>query len=211
MSKLDLLLKDFYQGQSLSQKQIDAIKQSSKSNKSSDASKNNTRISDDLASKSHQHQHQHINWLQQCAIAIVLTLSLLSLTNHYLNTKHQKHQVLDEIALNHHEPFKADVTNSNFVTVGNKLNGANFDVVIPEHIQKQFNLVGARYCSIAKQLAIHLKLSDKNTAKTSSLFITPTTTKFRNIENNTELAKRHKAHYWSHKSLFYALLNEEVL
>ena len=210
MSKLDLLLKDFYQGKSLPQEQLDAIKQAPIENTNQDVPKKHSRRSDDSTPEFHQ-QHQRFSWLQQSAIAIALMLSLLGMTNHYLSTKHQKHQVIDEIVLNHHKPFQADVTNSNFTTVGKKLSGANFDVNVPEHIQKQFHLLGARYCSIANQLAIHLKLLDKHTDKESSLFITPTATKFKNIENDTELAKQHEAHYWSHKSLFYALLSEDTL
>jgi len=208
MSKLDLLLKDFYQGESLPQQQLDAIKQSSMHNQDVDITKKSTQTGNDLTPSFHQ-QRKRFSGLQQCAAALVITLSLLSVTTYYLNTKHQKHQLLDEIALNHHKQFKADVINSNFITIGNELSGANFNIDIPEHIQDQYHLLGARYCSIAKQLAVHLKLLDKRTAKTSSLFITPTTAQFKNIQNDTDLTKQHHAHFWSHNSLFYALLSED--
>lgn len=217
MSRLDVLLKDFYQSESLSQQQLEIIKKISINNnlESTKESESSSYYQKQRQYKKQQHkkqrQHKQSSWLQQCAIAVVAFFILSVVTAYYFNVEHKKHLLIHEIALNHHKPFKADVIDSNFMTVSHSLNKVDFDITIPKDIQNQFTLVGARYCTISQQLAIHLQLLDKETAQKSSLFITPSAKNFRHIENDTEFKNQKDAHYWSHDYLFYALLKGDII
>ena len=225
MSKLDLLLQDYYRGQSLPRQKAADIKQAAQSlqpEKSLQLEKSlqpaeSLQPTESLQLENRTYRQSPFNgksfWRQGLAALLLVTV-LSGVTYYHFNSHDTQYNIANEIALNHHKPFKADVLNSSFTNLSGSLSGANFSVSVPLHIRQQFDLLGARYCSISKQLAVHLQLIDKQTAQRSSLFITPSNKLFRQLPNNVVLTAHDNAHharYWSSDDLFYALLSNDVL
>lgn len=203
MSKLDLLLKDFYQGESLCQQKMDEILQSTTNIVSATDQDQQAKPAQYTPTTSSARTVLNRQWV---AFALVGLLTLGAATYH-LDANYHRQRVLAEITLNHDKPFNANISDINFTDLKGALDGASFDVNIPDSIRSQFTLAGARYCSIANQLAVHLQLVDKETAETSSLFITPQSRKMRLLES--EPASENTV-YWSNQSLFYALLSNDT-
>jgi len=224
MNKLDILLQDYYRGRALPQERIDAIKWSEELSRDeisvaratvesasetafvSKPSRNQQGQCSEVSGKTRLKIH-----LLRYAIAASLLLALFgSLISYHLSGLHKPFHIANEIALNHYKPFKADVEGSNFTRLSESLDEVEFTIAVPPRILQKFNLLGARYCSISNQPAIHFQLVDKYTTEKSSLFMTTASKTLRQFQDDaviTEHDSDHRAHYWSNDNLFYALLS----
>ncbi len=211
MSMMDLLLKDFYQEQSLSSEKLESIKGSMLDESKNKDTIHQTEVTNSRVASPSSYQHNSRQNMRKGLFTLAFILVMLIPLALVINTGKQKHRLINEIVLNHQKPFIADVVGSDFVKIQNDLSAVNFDINVPVHIRGKYQLLGARYCSLANQLAIQLQLLDKKTQKKSSLFITPLSEEVRPFSSNVNNGVNYASHYWSNQSLFYALLSENTL
>ncbi|MFK7800296.1 MAG: hypothetical protein AB8G95_01570 [Anaerolineae bacterium] len=93
------------------------------------------------------------------ALFIALSLGLFGLQR-YSSNQHIE-SVAAEIALNHAKKFNTEFTATNIANLSEEMHLLDFSVVHPQRMQyENYNIIGARYCTIDSSIAVQIHLED---------------------------------------------------
>ena len=140
------------------------------------------------------------------AAMIILTFFVATLATVYVLKPHSL--MINEIALNHQHEFEPDVMSSDITTISQRMKRLPFTVNIPGRIPDNYQLIGARYCSIEGQLAVHIKLLNQDNNQRASLFITPLNDSLNKRDSLSMPEEDMTISYWPEQSAFYVFVED---
>ena len=87
----------------------------------------------------------------------------------------------------------------------------DFSLDLPADIQRNFQLIGGRYCSIQGGLAAQLKVRNRVNGAVSTLYVTTLTEKLARIKEQHVLQGRVDIHLWRQQGRFFGLATDAAL
>ena len=142
------------------------------------------------------------------ALPAGILLALLAL-HHGTVTERTPH-VVSEAAMNHSTELDMEFTTASVHELNAQMRLLPFDIALPEHLGRQYRLIGARYCSISSHLAVHLKLLDRTTDQLVSLFATGLFDRLARIDHERESLDGVTVALFQKGELFYALAQSRL-
>jgi hypothetical protein len=145
------------------------------------------------------------------AVAALLLLSITVGTHQYGTNSERTLRTLNEAAMNHSTRLQLEFKASSIGGVDQQMSQLQFKIAFPSEFTVQFEVVGARYCTINGELAAHVMFLDKDTNKQMSLFIAPSGEKLRTVDATHEKIKGVNVKLWAKTGLFYAMASRSPL
>ena len=115
------------------------------------------------------------------------------------------HQVLEEIAMNHAKGLDVEVASADFGVVQSALERIGFDLRPGEQTQRDFQLIGGRYCSIRGQLAAQLKMRSIETGLSHTLYVTRLNEPLASIQQGVKEWEDVKIRLWQADGRFFGM------
>ncbi len=115
-------------------------------------------------------------------------------------------RALQEVALNHTTRFELEFENDSISKIDDQMTLLPFDLTLPEPLAKQYQVEGARYCSLSGQLAAHVKLIDRSSDKPVSVFMTRASDELGVIDDSEEAVDGVNVRIWRQSGLLYAMV-----
>ncbi len=138
--------------------------------------------------------------------ASILLAGLVVYTHHNIVASQRTEMVMKEAALNHLSKLKMDARAQSLADLQGQLGELPFEIKLPDSsFFVKLALLGGRYCTMNGNLAAHLKLSDPETMKEYSLFLTPSEEGLLSLKQNTERLSGVDVKLWSENNVVYAL------
>jgi hypothetical protein len=114
-------------------------------------------------------------------MTVLLLIGFIGLYLH-LHKATMIENVLAEMAMNHQERLKVEVTSDRYQVVQEKLGELDFSILpLKSEFLMNYTLLGGRYCSIHGGLAVQLKVQDKASGELLTLYVTKLTAELENI------------------------------
>ena len=107
--------------------------------------------------------------------------------------------------MNHSTRLQLEFEGSTIVEIDKHMSQLPFSVQLPSQFNKQYSVLGARYCTINGELAAHVKFIDRETDKQISLFMTRSVEDLQKINTTTEQVDGVNVSLWNESGLFYAM------
>ena len=115
------------------------------------------------------------------------------------------HYVSKEIAMNHIKNLGAEYNFDSFKDISKEMKDLDFSSTEPLfYNEKEFELIGSRYCSIQGNIAAQIKLADIN-GKVHTLYQTALTEDLKQLQNNSLIVDGVKIRLWEENGLFMGL------
>ena len=185
MDKIDQLVKTHYLSQQPDQEWLDAV----------------------LADK---RQPIKVRRLLQIA-AILLICVTVGVLYRIDSSQYTTDMVLLEVAMNHEKNLAPEVHATDYESIQKAMHKIRFQIKPPKQILADYNLIGARYCSVAGTLAVQLKLRHKSKFLVDTLFITTRTEGLATIGDERARVGDTNISLWSSPHLFFALATNGVV
>lgn len=142
-----------------------------------------------------------MQWSMAAALLLAVTVGV-----HTIGTTSERTEIaLREAAMNHATKLNLEFVSEEITELDRDMDQLHFAVSMPDNLDKQFALLGARYCSMRGNLAAHLKLVDRGTDKHVSLFMTPMVDEFKRISAERHGVQGVDVQLWHESGMFYAL------
>lgn len=142
-----------------------------------------------------------LQWSMAAAVLLAVSVGV-----HTIGTTSERTEIaLREAAMNHATKLNLEFVSEEITELDRDMNQLPFVVSMPGHLDEQFALLGARYCSMRGNLAAHLKLVDRGTDKHVSLFMTPMVDEFKRISAERHGVQGVDVQLWHESGMFYAL------
>lgn len=139
------------------------------------------------------------------SVAALLLLSVSVGVHEYGTHSERTHRTLNEAAMNHSTRLQLEFEGSSIVEIDEHMSQLPFKVQLPAEFNKQYSVLGARYCTINGELAAHVKFFDRETKKQISLFMTRSVDDLRKIKATSEQVDGVNVSLWNESGLFYAM------
>ena len=184
MKEIDQHIKAYYTNKSLSSKQLEAIEQSSQ-----------------VSPKR----------IVPRFISYAAAISLLALCAYFLLIapirKQDKmvHAFSEEVAFNHEKQLSSDIVTSTITELNTQMNKLDFELGLPQDIQKNYQLLGGRYCSVDNRIAAQLKVKN-STGSVGTLYVLKKVEPF-DIQD-VVLFKKTKVDIWDDGKLLFVFAND---
>lgn len=141
---------------------------------------------------------------QQTAMACALIM-LVTIWVHNLGSQTQLAQrTLREVAMNHTTRLEPEFRGVSLAMLDNSMHQLPFNLVLPKSIDSAYELIGSRYCSLGGVLAAHVKLQDKQSGNTVSLFVTSNSAELTQIQSQQQKLEGVDVEIWREGGLFFA-------
>ena len=138
--------------------------------------------------------------------ASLLLMSLVVLTHQNILASQRTDTVMREVALNHSSKLKVDAESGSLIELQGQLNELPFEIKMPDSgFFAKLAVLGGRYCTLNGSLAAHLKLSDPETSKEYSLFLTPSTEDLLSIKSDETILSGVDVKLWHENDVVYAV------
>jgi peptide methionine sulfoxide reductase MsrA len=188
MTEIDDRLRDYYRGLLLNETDLQNIAFSGRGQ---------TRVNHVLFSWS----MGGFTWVA----AAVLLLSISVGIHEYGTHSERTYRTLNEAAMNHSTRLQLEFEASTIVEIDRHMLQLPFKVQLPTAFNKQYRVLGARYCTINGELAAHVKFIDRDTDEQVSLFMTRSVDDLQKINATSEQVDGVKVSLWNESGLFYAM------
>jgi hypothetical protein len=159
-----------------------------------------------------------IPWLRRPVAGLAWVASLLVMVMlvqfFYHQQSHQSNLtalVLEEIAMNHNKKLDAEYRETQPEILRVAMQRLDFPLNLPVDIQRDFQLVGGRYCSIQGGLAAQLKVRNRVSGTVSTLYVTELTEKLARIKEQHVLQGSVEIHLWQQQGRFFGLATDAAL
>ncbi len=159
-----------------------------------------------------------IPWLRRPVAGLAWGASLLVVVMvvqfFYYQQSHQSNLtalVLEEIAMNHNKKLDAEYMETQPEILRVAMQRLDFPLNLPVDIQRDFQLVGGRYCSIQGGLAAQLKVRNRVSGAVSTLYVTELTEKLARIKEQHVLQGSVDIHLWQQQGRFFGLATDAAL
>jgi anti-sigma factor RsiW len=116
--------------------------------------------------------------------------------------------VLEEIAMNHNKRLNAEYVETRPDVLRTAMQRLDFSLELPEDIQRDFQLIGGRYCSIQGGLAAQLKVRSNRSGEVSTLYVTALTDKLQRIKEQRVAQGDVDIHLWQQQGRFFGLATD---
>ncbi|MFK7993094.1 MAG: hypothetical protein AB8B87_03090 [Granulosicoccus sp.] len=110
-----------------------------------------------------------------------------------------------EAALNHVTQLSIEFDASTVAELNQRMQLLPFNVTLPGSLDEDLNLLGARYCTVSGNLAVHLKLINQASRRNVSLFMTPVFDDLEAIEEEGINIDGINVEMWQEQGMFYAM------
>jgi len=181
MDRFDKKIADFYQSKSMSSERMQLLLAQSRS-------------------------ARHKRWLPAYAAALLLTVIAVGIMHQHLILKERKDFALREAAMNHITKLQVDFASSSLADLKSSMSELDFALRLPTRTAPdQINLIGARYCTIAGNLAAHLRFNHPTTKQQLSLFMTPIADELKHMLSEQVQIEGVNVRLWQENGLFYAM------
>jgi len=112
-------------------------------------------------------------WFKFSFAAMAVSVLLLSLFL-FRGTESIAGKIAEEIAYNHNKNIQLEIKTSSIDDIQNFLSKIDFTLIQSKYLPAgNWELVGARYCSIQGKLAVLMKLKNQSEGKTQTLYQVP--------------------------------------
>lgn len=119
-------------------------------------------------------------WFKLSFAAMAVSVLLLSLFL-FRGTESPAGKIAEEIAYNHNKNMQLEIKTSSIDDIQNFLSKIDFTLIQSKHLPNEhWELMGARYCSIQKKLAVLMKLKNQSDGKIQTLYQVPYPEDFKN-------------------------------
>jgi len=159
-----------------------------------------------------------IPWLRRPVVGLAWVASLLVVVMvvqfFYYQQSHQSNLtalVLEEIAMNHNKKLDAEYVETRPEILRVAMQRLDFPLNLPVDVQRDFQLVGGRYCSIQGGLAAQLKVRNRVSGAVSTLYVTELTEKLARIREQHVLQGSVNIHLWQQQGRFFGLATDAAL
>ncbi|VAX31436.1 hypothetical protein MNBD_NITROSPIRAE01-2284 [hydrothermal vent metagenome] len=111
-----------------------------------------------------------------------------------------------EIVLNHNKRLALEFPSQSYTLLENQMSKLDFTLVHSKKVDLQnFQLLGARYCSIQGELAAQLRLEDK-AGRSYTLYQSPVTDDLLKIKSGVRVQDGLRLKLWQEAGLFFGLV-----
>lgn len=147
-------------------------------------------------------------WFKLSFAGMAASILLLSLFL-FRGTESLPEKVAEEIAYNHNKNAPLEIKTSSIEDIQNFLSKIDFTLIQSKYLPTEnWELVGARYCSIQGKLAVQMKLKNQSEGKTQTLYQAPYPEEFKN--NGPKALETYingvQVKLWSEKGLLLGLV-----
>ena len=105
------------------------------------------------------------------AAAALFLFGLVYLFQTQFNANNLTQQYAEEVAFNHLKGLTSDIKTNDVNVLNEKMDKLNFDIDLPDNLQKDYTLIGGRYCSIDERIAAQLKLKRISIEEVVTLYV----------------------------------------
>lgn len=185
MNKTETAIVDFYQSQKLDAKKVSAL----------------LIESDRIRKKSRFHKLVPLS-------AAASLLSLLLISGLYLGFSSNEKTisiVLQEASINHKSKLQMEFDTQDLPVLTRVMNKLDFPLLLPESMRQQFQILGARYCTLNGNLAAHVKLNASDADKPISLFMTKNRKDLLSLADQSDDIDGVSVSTWTADGMFYVL------
>lgn len=200
MTELDDRLREHYRAQSLPDDLVDELLESSEESEE--------QIAPVVPWWREAIAKLQANSLQVGVAACVLILASATVHNFAVHAERTE-RALKEVALNHTTRFELEFENDSIAKIGDQMTLLPFDVTLPQPLAEQYQVEGARYCSLSGQLAAHVKLIDRSSDKPVSVFMTRASDELGVIDNSEEVVDGVSVRIWRESGVLYAMVGSQ--
>jgi len=114
-------------------------------------------------------------------------------------------RVAQEVAMNHNKALRVEYQTDSYQVLSREMDKLDFDLLAPRlMVEKNFTLLGARYCSIQGQLAAQLKLADSS-GRVYTLYQTRLNDAFKEIKSDFLQWDQVSIRLWGEQDILYGL------
>lgn len=139
-------------------------------------------------------------------VAAALLLVTISVGIHEYGTHSERtYRTLNEAAMNHSTRLQLEFEGSTIVEIDQNMSQLPFKVQLPAEFNRQYSVLGARYCTINGELAVHVKFIDRETDQQISLFMARSVDDLQEINATSEQVDGVNVSLWNESGLFYAM------
>lgn len=182
MKELDSLIKAHYERERLTDDRVDAILERAKPGRAS----------------------ERIWYLRVAALAAVLVAGFV-FTHVQITEADLTTRVLAEIAMNHNKRLAVEVAAVDYDALQTAMDRLDFPIQPPAELRADYELLGARYCSIHGNLAAQVKLRARDTGRLLTLYATGLTPELANISRQETVHDGVRIKMWSEGDVFFGL------
>jgi hypothetical protein len=188
MTEIDDRLRDYYRGLQLSAQDLNEISQTSKEQTETEGTPSHWNF-------------RRFSWVAAAFLFLTTSVGIHQFGTHSERTS----RTLNEAAMNHSTRLQLEFEGSTIVEIDKHMSQLPFSVQLPSQFNKQYSVLGARYCTINGELAAHVKFIDRETDKQISLFMTRSVEDLQKINTTTEQVDGVNVSLWNESGLFYAM------
>jgi len=215
MNEQDQRVRDYYENISLPQDKLDLLlkhKPAESSNSQQSDSHGNdpetvaiqrTSLKERLANIN-LFQWQWHRWLPAGFASAAVLLTSLWIYNSSSESERMQ-QTVREVAMNHSTRLKPEYYGKTLAMLDNSMQQLPFTLELPKSIDKAYQLIGSRYCSLGGVLAAHVRLKSQLSGKSMSLFVTSNSAELEDIRSQQTTLEGVDVEFWREGGLFYAL------
>jgi len=107
--------------------------------------------------------------------------------------------------MNHTTRLEPEFTGESLAMLDNSMQQLPFTLSLPSTIDSAYKLVGSRYCSLAGELAAHVKFKHAGSGKPMSLFVTSNGAALEDVQTQQTSLEGIEVELWREGGLFFAL------
>ncbi len=144
-------------------------------------------------------------WIGSAVAATVLVLVASFVHNVGVHAE-RTDRAIKEVAMNHSMRLDLEIKESSIDTIGERMVLLPFNLALPKSVSGQYNVKGARYCSLSGQIAAHIELTHKSTDRTLSVFMTRAADELNAIDNSQKVVDGVDVKIWRESGLVYAMV-----
>ena len=182
MRELDSLIKAHYRRQRLTEDRVEAILERAKPGRAS----------------------ERVWYLRVAALAAVLVAGFV-FTHLHLIERDLTTRVLAEIAMNHNKRLAVEVAAADYDELQAAMDRLDFPIRPPAELRADYELIGARYCSIHGKLAAQVKIRARDSGRLLTLYVTGLTPELANISRQDTVHDDVRIKMWSEGGVFFGL------
>lgn len=153
------------------------------------------------------HQRKSLRWNSALGVAaacvVVLAVSFFISSGNIHNEHTQR--TFREVAMNHTTRLEPEFRGENLAMLDNSMQQLPFTLTLPSSIDKAYELVGSRYCSLGGELAAHVRLKHAESGKSMSLFVTSNGAALEDVQPQQTNLEGINVELWREGGLFFAL------
>jgi len=212
MNEQDKRVRDYYENMSLPQDKLELLlkyeaSESSNSQHNVSESAAGSRVS--LRQRLSRISLSHFSLSQRQWLPVGFACVLVLLTSLWMhessNESERMQRTVREVAMNHTTRLEPEYYGETLAMLDNSMQQLPFTLQLPESIDKAYQLVGSRYCSLGGVLAAHVRLKSLGSGKPMSLFVTSNSAQLEDVRSQQTTLEGVDVEFWREGGLFYAL------